>query len=249
MCCYRKKFTSLWFTFTLLIAFLWVFSSTAWATDYSGTYLCDIQGDVNTIEYMRIEQTDSNAVVYLSWDCSTTGIVDGNVMTIPLDTAGSMTLTFSEDGQNFTGIWDYYDLSGTINGTKVDDSEWTQYSYDVETNGIPKLTKSEFTELHKISTISKLRSGEGHDYSDCFESCRSMKHYFFPFETYRENNNIEIYCPIDGIIEHIEDEGYGSSVGLTNKQIRIRSIEEPAFIFVIFHTDLISPDVNEGGLP
>lgn len=245
MCWHKKNTNSVWLALTLLV-FCGSFSLTAWATDYSGTYICYIQGDENTTEYTRIEQTDSSAVVYLSWDCPSPGVVDGNVMTVTLDTAGTIVLTFSEDGQDFSGTWEYYDMTGTVTGTKVDDSEWVQHCYDIDTNGIPRLTGTDFTELHKISKISKLRSGEGHDYSDCFESCRSMKHYYVPFDAYRENNNIEIYCPINGIIEHIGDEGSGLSIGLTNKQIRIRSAEEPAFIFVIFHTDLISPDVNEG---
>ena len=38
-------------------------------------------------------------------------------------------------------------------------------------------------ELDKIDKISKFRSGIGHDYWDDFENCRSMKHYFFPYDT------------------------------------------------------------------
>ena len=73
-----------------------------------------------------------------------------------------------------------------------------------------------------------------------------MKHYYAPFEIYRENYNIEVYSPVHGVIERIEDERHGSSSGLSNKQIRIKSTIQPAFTFIIFHTDLISSDIAEG---
>ena len=41
---------------------------------------------------------------------------------------------------------------------------------------IPQFVDVNYIELEKISKISKFRSGMGHDYSDDFESCRSMKH-------------------------------------------------------------------------
>ena len=52
--------------------------------------------------------------------------------------------------------------------------------YDVDLYGIPKFVNINYIELYKIYCISKFRSAIGHDYSDDFESCRSMKHYFHP---------------------------------------------------------------------
>lgn len=228
-----------------LVVFLIVLcggSSFARGMDYSGTYRCEIRGDANSTEYIRIDQNETDATVFLSWDCPSLATVDDNVMTVTLDTAGLMVLSFSQDGQPFSGTWEYYDISGTITGNKVDDSEWVQYYYDIAANGVPKFVGTDFTELEKIDRISRFRSGEGHDYSDCNESCRSMKHYYAPFDMYRENNNIEVYSPIDGVIENIQSEGSE----LENKQIRIRATEQPAFIFIIFHTDLISPNIAVG---
>jgi len=119
-------------------------------------------------------------------------------------------------------------------------------SSDIPTNDIPRFVQNDFTQLEKISQISRFRSAAGHDYSDQFESCRSMKHYYAPYDAYRENNNIKVYSPVDGVIDSIMDEGHGASEGLTNKQIRIRSASYPEFIFVIFHTDLISADIIAG---
>jgi len=163
------------------------------------------------------------------------------------DYSGTASIIFSQDGQIFSGTWQYGQDSGTITGAKVADEEWPGCDYyDVDSNGVPKFVESDFTELAKIMQISRFRSGSGHDYSGDFESCRSMKHYYAPFEIYRENYNIEVYSPVHGVIERIEDERHGSSSGLSNKQIRIKSTIQPAFTFIIFHTDLISSDMAEG---
>jgi hypothetical protein len=229
--------------FIILVFLLFLFSSgflpLASGMDYSGTYTCVIQGDVNSSEYVRIEQSGTSATVFLSWDCPASATVNGGIMTVLFGTAGSMVLTFSENGETYSGTWQYYDMGGTVTGTKVDDGVWLQYSYDIDTKGIPRFVETDFTELNKISGISRFRSGEGHDYSDCLESCRSMKHYYAPFEIFRDSNNIEIYSPVEGIIDNIQNEQSGSS-------IRIRSSLQPAFIFVIFHTDLISSDIDIG---
>lgn len=54
-----------------------------------------------------------------------------------------------------------------------------QTRIDVDSNGIPRFVQTDYIELAKIDRISRFRSGEGHDYSDNFESCRSMKHYSY----------------------------------------------------------------------
>src|SRR5262249_2384306 len=41
---------------------------------------------------------------------------------------------------------------------------------------IPKFLQADYIDLCQIGSISKFRSSEEHDYSDAFESCRSMKH-------------------------------------------------------------------------
>jgi len=243
---FRKNITVIEFV-SISILFFFSLSSSALATDYSGTYRCEIQGDFNATEYIRIEQIGAEANVLLSWDCPCPASVINGTITITLDTSGTMVLTFSQDAQKFSGTWQYGQDSGTINGNKVDDEEWPGSAcYDIDSKGVPRFVENDFTELIKISNISRFRSGCGHDYSDDFESCRSMKHYYAPYDIYRENHNIEIYSPVDGIIDSIRNEQHGSSIGLSNKQIRIKSTVQPAFIFVIFHVDLISSDIAKG---
>lgn len=118
--------------------------------------------------------------------------------------------------------------------------------HDITTCDIPKFVEKDFTQLEKISEISRLRSAIGHDYSDGFESYRSMKHYYAPYEKYRINNDVEIYSPVDGTIHSIIKEQHGASEGLFNKQVRIQSSKYPLFIFVIFHVDLVASEISEG---
>jgi hypothetical protein len=109
----------------------------------------------------------------------------------------------------------------------------TYDTYDVDANGIPKFVRTNYIELVNIYRISKFRSGEGHDYSDDFESCRSMKHYFNPKDSVNWAA-IKIYSPVNGTISKIEQEWAGT-------QIQIKSELYPAFFFNIFHINLSKP--------
>jgi hypothetical protein len=87
-------------------------------------------------------------------------------------------IAFQKDLKSFNGDWEITGsnpISGTLSGSRT---EWPEY--DTDANGVPRFAESNCIELHKISRISKFRSGAGHDYSDDFETCRSMKHYFDP---------------------------------------------------------------------
>ncbi len=68
-------------------------------------------------------------------------------------------------------------------------------------NTHPQFITANWIELDKIHSISKFRSQAGHDYSDIYESGRSLKHYFQPYDKYGfTNNNISIFSPVDGIL-------------------------------------------------
>lgn len=103
-------------------------------------------------------------------------------------------------------------------------------TYDVDALGIPRFVTVNYLNLAKIYRISKFRSSVGHDYSDDFEDCRSMKHYFQPKNTLNWST-VEIYSPVDGTVLAL-DEGWAGT------QVRIKSTEFPAFIFILFHVNL-----------
>ena len=106
-------------------------------------------------------------------------------------------------------------------------------TYDVDTNGIPRFVDTDYIELAKIARISKFRSSAGHDYSDAFESCRSMKHYFQPKNDV-DWSSISIFSPVSGTVSRIFEEWAGT-------QAQIRSAEFPAFYFIIFHINSVHP--------
>lgn len=111
---------------------------------------------------------------------------------------------------------------------------WLGDTYDVDKNGIPKFAGVDYIELGKIYRISKFRSGIGHDYSDNFESCRSMKHYFDP-KSDVDWSTIKIFSPVKGTVSKIHQEWAGGT------QVKIKSEEYPAFYFIIFHVNLTNP--------
>lgn len=109
--------------------------------------------------------------------------------------------------------------------------------YDIDLNGIPKFVKVNYIELEHIHQISKFRSAIGHDYADSFESCRSMKHYYQP-KSSADWSAIKIFSPVKGKVSRVFAEWAGS-------QVQITSEEYPAFVFILFHVNLISP-LKEG---
>ena len=114
------------------------------------------------------------------------------------------------------------DNNGNENGT-----------YDVDANGIPRFVYAYYIELVKIHLISKFRSGIGHSYSDDFESCRSMKHYFQP-KASAAWAKVKIFSPVDGTVTRVTEDEDGA-------QVRIKSKEYPAFFFILFHVNLSNP--------
>lgn len=113
-------------------------------------------------------------------------------------------------------------------------------TYDVDKLGIPKFVGTDYLELSAIHMISRFRSATGHNYSDNFETCRSMKHYFWPFggdpgQPHTPSwTEIDVYSPVSGTVSKVFDEWAGT-------QIQIKSRDYPAFYFIIFHVALANP--------
>lgn len=115
--------------------------------------------------------------------------------------------------------------------SKNEDPPVTADTWDIDKNGVPRFVKVHYVDPQHIGRISRFRSSEGHDYSDGFERCRSMKHYFEPAAG-TDWTALSIYAPVSGKITRVEDEWAGT-------KIEIASDEQPAFRFMIFH---IKPD-------
>jgi len=216
--------------------------------EYSGTYCINEQN----IEIV-INQSGNNVTftIMSGVEITGTGAITGRTMTLTGNTTDKATFTailvFTNTGQSFSGTYRVTDASGIVSGEEMlEGTKGRCAVYDIGVNGIPKLTGKDFTQLNKIHRISRFRSGIGHSYTDRFETCRSMKHYYSTLESFRKNNTIEIYSPVAGIIASVSNDGHGTSIGLNNKQIRIRPDNQPAFIFRIFHTDLVSSNIAKG---
>jgi hypothetical protein len=96
-----------------------------------------------------------------------------------------------------------------------------------------KFITADYIELDKIDRISKFRSGFGHDYSDGFEHCRSMKHYFQPKGTV-DWSAVKIFSPVKGTVVKITTEWAGD-------QIHIQPVHNPGSSVIIFHVVLKPP--------
>jgi hypothetical protein len=101
------------------------------------------------------------------------------------------------------------------------------YVWDIDKQGIPKFVNFNYIELNKIYRISKFRSSVGHDYSDAYEHCRSLKHYFEPFSNI-DWSTVKVYSPVSGTLTRVEQEWAGT-------KLEIESDTYKAFRFQIFH--------------
>ena len=106
--------------------------------------------------------------------------------------------------------------------------------YNSALYGLPKFILKNYIELDKIDSISRFRSGTGHDYSDSFESCRNMKHYFKPRYDV-DWSLVKIFSPVNGTIGNI----FADSIW--GKQLWIIPFGMPAFNVSIFHVNLMAP--------
>jgi len=100
-------------------------------------------------------------------------------------------------------------------------------------SSLPRLATASYVELDAVSMVSKFRAHAGHDFSDSYEDCRTMKHYSY-FRDGLSYGSLPIYSPIDGVIAMIQDEGLteGSHGGW---QMYIVSSVDPSFVFRLFH--------------
>lgn len=115
--------------------------------------------------------------------------------------------------------------------TEVPDPEESPM-IDVAADGIPRFVQTDYIDLSKVGSITRFRSAQGHDYSDEFETCRSMKHYYRPIWVPDEPDlAIGVFAPVTGTVSWKEGEWAGV-------QIHIQSEEHPAINFMIFHIDL-----------
>lgn len=209
--------------------------------DYSGLYYVTLS--VQPIWKMTITQSGSSVTFSLvgnNFLIEGQGSISGNTMALTADMPAmastfNFALTFSGGGQQFSGIWEMKpgEQGGTVTGTKT---PWP--TYDVATNGLPHFASADVIELPKISRVSKLRSGIGHDYSDDFETCRSMKHYFVPKDE-ADRLTVKIYSPLNGTVIATTEE-WSQSKGWTGTNVGIQSDDYPPFHLVIMHIDLIA---------
>jgi hypothetical protein len=95
---------------------------------------------------------------------------------------------------------------------------------------VPQFVDANYINLDKIYRISKFRSGVGHDYSDQFESCRSMKHYSQP-KGDLDWSSVEVFSPVTGTVTDVSE-------GWAGWALEIGSQEQPDFTFILGHVNL-----------
>ena len=89
-----------------------------------------------------------------------------------------------------------------------------------------------------ITQLSKFRSHAGHDYSDSYEDCSSMKHYFY-FVNGQSKTEYAVYSPVTGTVLTIMNDGLGGDT-TAGSVIWISPDGYPSYYVKVFHTEPIA---------
>ncbi|MBN1273350.1 MAG: hypothetical protein JXB26_13870 [Candidatus Aminicenantes bacterium] len=235
----------LFFSFVLFL----VFFSGCKSPNYSGLYYVTFgPNPVYTMDIDHVVDGTYASFVLKGWGIEISGegsIVDKTMtMTGSVPNFGTVTISaaFSEEKQSFSGTW-FFDgapINGTITGTK---NNWTVF--DVDKDPLPFLGTGNCIELDKIKALSKFRSGEGHDYSDDFEGCRSMKHYYLPKDSV-DMSSVKVFAPASGKVIGTVDEYENNGLLWKGTAIGIQPDGYDAFCFVLYHVNLnVSLEVGD----
>ncbi len=75
---------------------------------------------------------------------------------------------------------------------------------------LPRFITASHIDISDVERISRFRSNAGHDYSDSFETCCSMKHYFYTINYYEVRFTQPIYSPVDGVVLYVAEGDSGA---------------------------------------
>jgi hypothetical protein len=202
-------------------------------------------GEFNRIIIESRENSVAYKVVFAILDpilYPATGTRNGDTLTLNASIQGfdlTYQFTFLNNDQNIIGQI-YADAGGQIFILNEWGVKGPCPTVDIESDGVPQFIGNDFVDLYQIDNISLFRSAAGHDYSDGFETCRSMKHYFSP--ELKINGTVKIFSPVDGTVVNLytEEENFIDD-GRTNQRIVIQPDNQPALLIILFHVDLFDP--------
>lgn len=205
--------------------------------DVTGNYFASVGGVPRSL--LSLTQTGSSVTFQLEHAGTTltgSGTVNGRSVTLASEAAPvslTLSLEFSRESTSFIGSYDFTSTEETANGT-LTGSRNPHPTYDVTAEGLPAMIEKDYIDLGAIERVTLFRSSSGHDFSDDYEVCRSMKHYFHPVSTV-DWSSIPVYSPIDGTILGWSYEG---DLGIA---LTIGSSAFPGVSVTIFHMSLSSP--------
>lgn len=116
-------------------------------------------------------------------------------------------------------------------------------------SGTLKFVATNIINPSQISNISIFRSSEGHDFSDSFESCRSMKHYIEPFLKVNNTNTVTAPANLKVVGMNTEERNGFTDDGRTNQYLALSLVANPGYVVELFHVDIASGlDVKLGDI-
>ena len=110
---------------------------------------------------------------------------------------------------------------------------------------VPQFYTTSHIDVSTLEAVSKFRSRAGHDYTDNFEECASLKHYFHPLDFYETALTTPIYAGADGVIVWVQKESGDNSNDFKNNYERVTGEKVPESFqdALILHRPDAAPNV------
>mgnify|MGYP001243632296 FL=1 len=110
---------------------------------------------------------------------------------------------------------------------------------------VPQFYTTSHIDVSTLELVSKFRSRAGHDYTDNFEECASLKHYFHPLDFYETALTTPVYAGADGVIVWVQQESGDNSEDFKNNYEKVTGEKVPeSYLDVqILHRPDAAPNV------
>ena len=147
-----------------------------------------------TMTIMTSEDTTPTAMVKSTVTIGPV-IVEATILPLPTNTLEATEVNGQDTDQN--GLESVGEIELGIGGLVLDLESWA-------TKEIGQFYTTSHIEVSTLEYVSKFRSRAGHDYSDSFEKCASLKHYFHPLDFYEVSLSTPIYAASDGAVVWVQ---------------------------------------------
>ena len=197
--------------------------------------------DSDLKEASDIEVTEDTSVSKSTLDVADTATAELSVVestTVPVSTSSVNLEVGGDQDAPSEEVDETTNIELGTGGLVLDLEGWAE-------KDVPQFYTTSHIDVSTLELVSKFRSRAGHDYTDNFEECASLKHYFHPVDFYETALTTPIYAGADGVIVWVQEESGDNSADFKNNYEKVTGEKVPdSYLDVqILHRPDAAPNV------